>query len=151
MDVKLILHPTDGSESAAKALDFACDLAASKKAALLVLYVQTRKGGDQIPEELAEYSRVESIRETEAELLLAAALRVAANAEQKARERGISAIESMTVVGDPARQIVTTATERNADTIVMGSRGLGDLQGLLLGSVSHKVASAAPCTCIVVR
>ena len=48
MDVKLILHPTDGSEFAAKALDFACDLAASKKAALLVLYVQTREGSDQI-------------------------------------------------------------------------------------------------------
>ncbi|WP_256432948.1 universal stress protein [Martelella soudanensis] len=41
--------------------------------------------------------------------------------------------------------------ERKVDTVVLGSRGLGDVAGLLLGSVSHKVTHLAPCTCIVVR
>jgi nucleotide-binding universal stress UspA family protein len=33
----------------------------------------------------------------------------------------------------------------------MGSRGLSDLKGLMLGSISHKVANSAPCTVITVR
>lgn len=37
------------------------------------------------------------------------------------------------------------------DCVVMGSRGLSELQGLFLGSVSHKVANHAPCTCITVK
>ena len=49
MDVKLILHPTDGSENALKALAFACELAAEKKAQLLVLHVQRRHGSERIP------------------------------------------------------------------------------------------------------
>ena len=43
------------------------------------------------------------------------------------------------------------ARGRKVDAIVMGSRGLGDLESLLLGSVSHKVAHAAPCSCVIVR
>jgi len=57
----------------------------------------------------------------------------------------------MVLEGDPAGRIVEAARKRGADLIVIGSRGLGDLQGMLLGSVSHKVAQLAPCTCIIVR
>jgi nucleotide-binding universal stress UspA family protein len=57
----------------------------------------------------------------------------------------------LVVEGDLAPQIAEVAKKRNVDMIVMGSRGLGDLQGLLLGSVSHNVASSAPCTCVIVR
>jgi nucleotide-binding universal stress UspA family protein len=53
--------------------------------------------------------------------------------------------------GQPARTIVAAANELEVDTIVMGSRGLGDMSGLLLGSVSHKVASMAECTLVTVK
>ncbi|MDH3316773.1 MAG: universal stress protein [Gammaproteobacteria bacterium] len=33
----------------------------------------------------------------------------------------------------------------------MGTRGLSDFQGLILGSVAHKVSYAAPCTVVTVR
>ena len=151
MDMKVLLHATDGSESAAKALDFACDLAAAKKALLLILHVQRRHGSESIPREFEEFSRIEQVRETEAELFRTAASRIVGYAEQQARKRGISVTEAMVVEGDPAQQIVETARKRKVDAIVIGSRGLGDLQGLLLGSVSHKVAHAAPCTCVIVR
>jgi len=53
--------------------------------------------------------------------------------------------------GQPARSIVEFAKDRGIDVIVMGSRGTGDMEGLLLGSVSHKVTSLAPCTCVTVK
>ena len=53
--------------------------------------------------------------------------------------------------GDPADEIVKSAEENASDCIVIGSRGLGNFGGLLLGSVSHKVNHSAPCTCITVH
>jgi nucleotide-binding universal stress UspA family protein len=46
--------------------------------------------------------------------------------------------------------IVETTAER-VDMIVMGSRGVGEPRVLLLGSVPHKVAHLAPCTCVAVK
>lgn len=43
--------------------------------------------------------------------------------------------------GHPADEIVARAQETNADIIVLGSRGLGPVKGMLLGSVSRKVLS----------
>jgi len=151
MDVNVILHPTDGSASSQKALDLACDLARDRGARLIVVHVQRRHGLDMVPEALARYERVEHLRMTESDLHRATAQSIANAAEQEARARGLTAVESMVVEGDPSREIVGAAKTTGADLIVMGSRGLGDLQGLLLGSVSHKVSHAAPCSCLVVR
>ena len=60
---------------------------------------------------------------------------------------GRSALEH----GDPADQIVRAAARHGADLIVMGRRGYGDLKGLLLGSVSHKVCRLADCACLTVK
>jgi nucleotide-binding universal stress UspA family protein len=35
--------------------------------------------------------------------------------------------------------------------LFLGSRGLGVVTSLLLGSVSHKVMNLAPCTCVIVK
>jgi nucleotide-binding universal stress UspA family protein len=43
------------------------------------------------------------------------------------------------------------ARDRHVDMIFLGSRGLGDAKGLLMGSVSHKVAHLAECTCVSVK
>lgn len=53
--------------------------------------------------------------------------------------------------GSPAEEIITVANTRNADLIVMGSRGLGKLAGLVLGSQSQKVVSLAQCPVLIVR
>jgi nucleotide-binding universal stress UspA family protein len=46
---------------------------------------------------------------------------------------------------------VQVATTRKSELIVMGSRGLGRLEGALLGSNSQKVVSHAPCPVLIVR
>ena len=53
--------------------------------------------------------------------------------------------------GEPATAVLPAAQDEAADLIVMGRRGLGDLAGLLLGSVSHKVSHLAACACLTVR
>ena len=53
--------------------------------------------------------------------------------------------------GPPAESIIEVAEARNSDLIVMGSRGLGALRGLLLGSQSHKVINLANCPVLVVK
>jgi nucleotide-binding universal stress UspA family protein len=56
-----------------------------------------------------------------------------------------------TVFGYAARDIVDDAQEHDVSVIVMGSRGRGDLAGLVLGSTAHKVIHLADRPVLVVR
>jgi len=56
-----------------------------------------------------------------------------------------------TVFGYAAKEIVSDAAGIGADVIVMGSRGRGDLAGLVLGSTAHKVIHLADRPVLVVR
>lgn len=51
---------------------------------------------------------------------------------------------------EPARVILNTADQMNADLIVMGRRGLGSFGALALGSVSQSVSHSATCACMTV-
>ena len=53
--------------------------------------------------------------------------------------------------GSPARVIVSEAERLGVDAIVMGSRGVGQFKGLMIGSVSHKVTHVAKCRVICVH
>jgi len=53
------------------------------------------------------------------------------------------------VEGSPASALVDAA--EGADLLVVGSRGLGGFKGLVLGSVSHQMASHAPCPVVIHR
>ncbi len=151
MNEQPVLLSVDGSKGAKKALSYAIDLVRSKNAPLIVLHVQRAHGRDRIPPDLQEYERVENIWMTEADLLRGVAKNIVERAASEARKKGVTSVKTRIAEGDPAEQILKAAKSLDADAIVMGSRGLGALKGLLLGSVSHKVAHLAPCTCIVVR
>ena len=64
---------------------------------------------------------------------------------------GVTNIATTRGDGDPAARILACAKEENVDCIIMGSRGLSDIQALLQGSVSRKVSNRAECTTIAVR
>jgi len=53
--------------------------------------------------------------------------------------------------GDPANEIVNVAKEGGYDLIVVGHRGLSPVKAFLLGSVSDRIVSHAPCSVLVVR
>lgn len=62
-----------------------------------------------------------------------------------------STIQTILAHGPQAKTIAREARRLNADLIIMGSRGLSDIQGFLLGSVSRQVASMAPCSVWIVK
>ena len=67
-----------------------------------------------------------------------------------ADEEGIE-VEPQLVSGEPAFQIVKKANEGNYQLIIMGSRGLGGIKGLMLGSVSQKVSQLSHCPVLIIK
>lgn len=67
---------------------------------------------------------------------------VATEAAQLFLDRGRNA-RALVVRGEAAEAILETAESESVDLIVMGRRGLGKLRGLLVGSVSERVARHA--------
>ncbi|WP_444678154.1 universal stress protein [Halomonas sp. E19] len=142
-----ILVPVDGSEGAKKALAVACQLASQTDTTLHLL---------RIPEELSHETTlvwgigaiaIEASRQEREDI----GRQVVEKAAAEARAQGITKVETVIGQGDPARTILSEARRRGIAAIVMGSRGLSDFKGLMVGSVSHKVSHTADCTVITVR
>jgi nucleotide-binding universal stress UspA family protein len=83
----------------------------------------------------------------------AEATRFVSDALETARIAGIAATAEVfdIGVGHVANAIVEIAAANEIDLIVMGSRGLSDVQSLLLGSVTHKVMQLARAAVLVAR
>ena len=151
MEVRLILHPTDGSPQAAKALDVAVDLAAQKRSKLVMLHVQPVHDGGWA-EVRSEASSDDARRsQVRSDAMGHEARKIVDQAESMARERGLDRVEAVIVEGSPAREIVGYADQSAADMIVLGSGGRGTVEALFLGSVAHRIVADAPCTCVVVK
>lgn len=149
--IKTILVPVDGSAHANAAVDLAGDIAAKFGARLILLNVMAKAGTERVPEELRSYAELERVRVTERDILQSASKEIVGDAEKRARAHGAAKIECFTRIGDPARTIVAFTKDRDIDMVAMGRRGLGDLKGMLLGSVSHKVCQLARCPCLTVE
>jgi nucleotide-binding universal stress UspA family protein len=139
--IKNILVAFDGSPKSYEAFEFALDMASMCKSVPFFFVLSVI----QPPESLyfAEMSDVVAFTTREYESLFR-------ELEKKARARDM-AIRTKTLVGHPADKIVKFAREKRCDMIVMGQRGKSAIKGLLLGSVSRRVASAAHCTVTIVK
>jgi len=75
---------------------------------------------------------------------------VADKAKKDMETEGI-AVDTVVLSGDPGLSISQYANDNHFDLIIMGSRGLSGVKGLLLGSVSHKVLQTAHCPVLINR
>jgi len=135
-----ILVAVDHSEVSHRALAAARDLALLSKGEVWVLHLRER--------ETAVKTSVALTDETMDEASTAVAAAV-----DKLTAAGVKAhgVVGTTLHGYAARSIVDDAIENGVDVIVMGSRGRGDLAGLVLGSTAHKVIHLADRPVMIVR
>lgn len=138
---KNILLGVDGSENALHAAKTAGDLARNMKSKILRIVVAF----EPVPPYLGEpnLQTVISARVKEADDIMHKAIEAVGEISGE--------IHTEVLEGSPAEAILDVANTRKSDLIVMGSRGLGRLTGLLLGSQSQKVVQHAPCPVLIVR
>ncbi len=60
-------------------------------------------------------------------------------------------IRTVVAVGHPAHEIIKHATEKKFDIIIMGQRGRSNVAKWLMGSVSKRISTYAPCTVTIVK
>lgn len=149
--VERILAAVDGSDHALKAVALAADLALRYGAGLTVLHVMAHPGTVAVPPGLEQYAHLEHVFVTERAMFEAAAQSIVDNAARRAQEEGEVVVDEIIESGPAAETIAAVARRVGADMVVLGSRGMTDAQGLLLGSVSHKVGHLAPCTVVTVK
>ncbi len=175
---KKIIVGFDGSGHARKALDIAGDLAKAHRAGLVIVHAVSDSPLTKAERLLAEaefgmkgleerppVALIKSV-ETDPRLPFTIAPELPADlaarvrtefaqalleeARRNAVRHGVESVELRVGTGDPARMILDLAKSEKVDLIVIGSRGLSDLEGLVFGSTSHKVTHLAPCSCLTV-
>ncbi|MCE9647024.1 MAG: universal stress protein [Chloroflexi bacterium] len=136
-----ILLAVDGSEHALHAARTAADLARSMKTSEIRIVTAY----DFIPPYLGEPNMQYAIdaRMESAKTIMQKAVHAVGDVPCE--------IHTELIEGPAAEAIIDVASTRKSNVIVMGSRGLGTLAGLLLGSTSQKVVAHAPCPVLIVR
>jgi nucleotide-binding universal stress UspA family protein len=134
-----LLVAIDHSKATEHVLSAARDLASLSHGEVWVLHLRER---EVMPR--AGFIETESTDEAQAQVEAAV---------EELTKAGIKAhgVVRSTIYGYAAREIVEDAKSRDASVIIMGSRGHGDLAGLVLGSTAHKVIHLADRPVLVVR
>ncbi|HWD42788.1 MAG TPA: universal stress protein [Actinomycetota bacterium] len=131
-----ILLAVDGSQHARKAVPATIELARAGQGTVHVLHVR----------ELA-YAPAAVVGDSREE-----AAQLVAGVVTELKQAGVTAEGSArSAIGGPAGAILEQARDLDAGMIVLGSRELSPLSGLLLGSVAHKIIQLAPCPVLVIR
>lgn len=132
-----VLVGVDGSEPSLRAVDWAVTEAAARGGTLTVWCVAVSGSADN-----------PMLWDGE-EAVLVPAADVVRRAQERAAASPAIPVTGGVGRGDPAQQLLVRA--RGSDLLVVGDRGLGAFLGLLVGSVSERVAAEAACPVVVVR
>jgi nucleotide-binding universal stress UspA family protein len=143
-----ILCCVDGSEHALKAAEHACQLAQKFGGKLTFLTVAKEL---RPSEQVKRFIELEHLSGEPQYVLDEYTEAIMDKAKDVAEASGLKGVKSEIKTGNPARTILEYADRKKVDAIVLGRRGMGDVEGVLLGSVSHKVASLAKCTVVTTR
>jgi nucleotide-binding universal stress UspA family protein len=141
--IKTVAVGTDGSETAAKAVEFAIDLASRYDASIVFLSAYHAVSEDRLkresrdaPEDVQwQFSPAEDVEP---------ALR---DAKEAAEEKGLKATTESSE-GDPSKVLVDLASKHKADLLVIGNKGM---QRKVLGSVPNTVSHKADCSVLIVK
>ncbi len=139
--IEKILVPTDGSDHARKAIEFASDIALKYKAMVHLIHVVF-----PLPSMLEGYD-VQKIEDRQQRV----AQEIMGDAEREIKKKGVETYQMTILEGNPAQEIISFARKNSVDMIVLGSHGAGKAEMLMLGSVSHKVCHLADCNCVTVK
>jgi nucleotide-binding universal stress UspA family protein len=137
---KLIVVALDGSAHSLKAVDYARELAEKHDSKLILLHAfhstSDLRGSEG-------FNQMVGKRKQKGEEIIKDACKRLGQVSFE--------VEEDLLEGPATEAIVSVVEARNADLVVMGTRGMGSLKGLLFGSVSTKVTHYAPCSVLVVR
>lgn len=138
-----LLIAIDGSEPAGHAVQAAARLA--REVAVEAVLLNVREGpayyGVLPP---FDYESIDRATRERQDTLLGAAL-------TQARAAGLQSVRSLAALGSPAQEIARVAADERADQIVMGTRGMNPIGGLLLGSVAQRVVHLATMPVLLVK
>jgi nucleotide-binding universal stress UspA family protein len=141
--IQTIAVGTDGSDTAAKAVDFAMDMAERYGAKLVIASAYTPVSEDRLRKE-----QVDAPQEIQWSINPNEDVDTTLRAvEEAANERGLK-YASEARNGDPADVLCEIAADHEADVIVVGNKGM---QRRILGSVPNSVSHKAPCSVLIVK
>ena len=146
--LKNILVATDASPASNRAINLAADMAGKYGGTLHLLYAVREM---QLPPELKKMAEVEKIAGARSDVLDFVGKKILNDAEARAVKKGATMVKSALEHGDPATAIMRYAKRRKIDLIVLGTRGLGQVKGVLMGSVSRKVTNLSDISCMIIR
>jgi nucleotide-binding universal stress UspA family protein len=141
--MKRIIIATDGSATANRAIDVGASLAKATGANLILLTI----GGSVTGAELRDLA---SAAGDLSKTMQVAADKILKQAQRRVERLGVRSVTLQTGWGDPGDAIIDAVQRSKADLLVVGRRGQSRLSALLLGSVSQKLASFAPCAVMIV-
>lgn len=153
---------TDGSPTAMRALDVACDLGAKLGTDVLVVCAYeppTDRELEQMRADpgdpIAQWSAGRTTSGTPEEFRwriagTAQAEDVLERADEHASRRGVTA-EVRAVRGSPAEVLITVAEEANCDLIAVGNVGMAGAKRFMLGNVPNRISHHAPTDVLIIR
>ncbi|WPP49787.1 universal stress protein [Catalinimonas niigatensis] len=144
--MRTILVPTDFSPQAEYALNAAQQLAQTLKASIHLVYVlefpMTDEEAPVIHVEVLPVTYLRKIKQESQERLL--------QFMEKGKKTDIP-ITSEVRVGNPYRSIVRALLEKEADLVVMGSKGVSGTQEILIGSNAERMVRLSPCPVLIIK
>jgi len=145
---KKILVGLDGSKHAIEAAQEAIALATASDAELHLLTV-TRPY--KVSAKLRQFLEAENLLGEPKYVMDEMTSNIISAAKELATNAGVKNVSSIIREGKPARTLLDYAKSHGIDLIVIGARGVGEMESALLGSVSQKVSMLSPCTVTIVR
>ncbi len=146
--ISSIVVGVDGSGAAQRAMVLACEMANQFGATLQICHSPRDETVAYAAEVISDfYVGPNAVHK---ELLREAAEKLVEKAMFIASDHGIEKVATHIGEGTPAGDLLAVANSVQADLIITGRRGLGDLGAFVLGSTSHQISKQAKCACMTV-